>query len=174
MATSLDPKNVVGFFESALAVHEEGLVAKCLAVVEAHTEEVMADKSFLTTVTEETLCRILASPKLNVPDELMLYTMLVAWGQLQSAQPGTAQPGARSLAEVVAKPMCHVRLGLIPPLELQQVVMPAGIAPLQDVALALAFHATSNGADSVQCTARTGTSRWWLASDDYNHNRINI
>ena len=157
VATSLDPKNVIGIFESALAVHEEGLVASCLAVIEQHTEAVLADPAFLTTVTEETLCRILASPKLNVADELTLYSKVVAWGESVHA----ARRGGRSLAEVVAKPMSHVRLGLIPPLELSTVVLAAGIAPLQDVALALAFQSAGRAAvpdaDAPQFTARTGT-----------------
>jgi hypothetical protein len=191
VATSLDPKNAIGILESALAVHEEGLVASCMAVVEQHTEEVLADPAFLTTVTEETLCRVLASPKLSVADELTLYSTVVAWGQsvlrrgwkdVPTVQQGVA--AGRSLAEVVAEPMSHVRLGLIDPMQLSTVVMPAGIAPLQDVALALAFHAAGQGAvadaDAAQFTARTGTvgrtpvfsvdthpQPNWFAVDDY-------
>jgi hypothetical protein len=162
LSASLVPANVVGILESALAMHEEGLVAACLAVIEEHTTEVLEDKTFLTTVTEETLCRILVSPRLSVADEFLLYTTVVSWGQVVQQGPAAGQAATgRSLVEVVAKPMSHVRLGLIAPLQLSTIVMPAAVAPLQDVALALAFHAAGMAAvpeaDVAQFTARTGT-----------------
>ena len=162
IADSLDPANVVCIMESAMAVHEDELVAKCLAVVEENTEAVLAEQAFLTTVTEETLCRILASPRLFMPEELTLYRMVISWGESVQERAGQAAATHISLAEVVAKPMSHVRLGLIPVLELSTVVMAAGVVPIQDVALAMAFQgaglAAVPDADPAQFTPRTGTA----------------
>ena len=83
-----------------------------MEIVELSTVEVIAQDTFVSTATEETLCRVLASPRLNAPEELSLYHAVVAWGQEQSRAAEQAE-GSRPLAEVVAKPMAHVRFGLI-------------------------------------------------------------
>ena len=46
-------------------------------LIEAHTEEVIADEAFAASLTEETLCRILESPRLSIKKEMTLYEAVV-------------------------------------------------------------------------------------------------
>ena len=157
IAQELNIANVAEMLEEALALKEESLAATCMALVEAQTEEVLAHEGFDETVTEETLTRIMASPLLNVEEEITLYSAVVRWGEAQLAQQQNGLP----LATIVEKPMAEVRLGLIPTAVLSSTVRPAMLAQKDAIIDALLFQA--GGADVVpnpaspQLTKRTGT-----------------
>ena len=149
---------MISVLEAALAVNADGLVQSCMELVEQKAHEVVAEPSFATTVTEESLTRITENPRLAI-DEERLYDAVVAWGQATLA----SAPDERTLAEVVAKPMSGIRLGLIPPIQLTRRVMPARLVSTEALILALGFHA--GGPDAVpdpsspQYSSRTGSQQ---------------
>ena len=70
--------------EAACEVQERELIASCMALVEAQTEEVLASDGFAAHLSEDTLCRVLASDKLNVKEEISLYFAVAAWGAIHA------------------------------------------------------------------------------------------
>ena len=75
---------MAGLLEAACEVQERELIASCMALVEAQTEEVLASDGFAAHLSEDTLCRVLASDKLNVKEEISLYFAVAAWGAIHA------------------------------------------------------------------------------------------
>ena len=73
--------------DSALLLHEESLAQRCLEVIEQHAQHILSDPACtrLHQMSEDALCSILSSPRLELMYEVALFDVVLSWGRAKCA-----------------------------------------------------------------------------------------
>ena len=119
--------------------HDPELFEKCLEFIAWNCIEVIETDGFFN-LSEEVLCKLLASDELHMPNEIDLYHAVVEWGQRRVDAEIAAGRTPRRMADVVKSPMAFVRLGLLSVKELNLIVRADAFVQPDELMDALLYH----------------------------------
>jgi hypothetical protein len=119
--------------------HDPELFDKCVEFIAWNCTEVIETDGFFN-LSEEVLCKLLASDELHMPKEIDLYHAVVEWGQRRVDAEIAAGRPTRRMADVVKAPMAFVRLGLLSVKELNLIVRADAFVQPDELMDALLYH----------------------------------
>lgn len=126
--------------------HDPALFDKCVEFIAWNCTEVIETDGFFN-LSEEVLCKLLASDELHMPAEIDLYHAVVEWGQRRVEAEVAAGRPTRRMADVVKAPMAFVRLGLLSVKELNLIVRADAFVQPDELMDALLYHTDNLAVD---------------------------